>query len=203
MSTASSGQTSKHASNKEKILAAASALFLQGGAAALSVRAIAKQAGLSTIGIYSHFDGKQGILDTLYIEGFEMVSAVLDVPEEGEDPVGALLRASGDYLDLAERNAAHYRLIFGERDDNYQPSDAAQEVGARAFERLTETVARALPRTASRAEQQDVAVQVWSLLHGSVVLRNHAVSQLVDMREWKSRAIDAVAAILQSQRLIA
>ena len=39
---------------KSKILYAASALFLEGGLAALSVRAISKKAGLSTIGIYSH-----------------------------------------------------------------------------------------------------------------------------------------------------
>ena len=53
--------------NKEKILEAASVLFLKGGSAALSVRAIAKAAGVSTIGIYSYFEGKQGILDVLYI----------------------------------------------------------------------------------------------------------------------------------------
>ena len=59
---------------REKILDAASALFLKGGTNALSVRAIAKGAGMSTIGIYSHFKGKQGISDALYIEGFELVA---------------------------------------------------------------------------------------------------------------------------------
>ena len=58
---------------RQKILEAASALFLKGGTNALSVRAIAEGAGMSTIGIYSHFKGKQGILDALYIEGVELV----------------------------------------------------------------------------------------------------------------------------------
>ena len=58
---------------RTKILNAASELFLEGGGDALSVRAISKRAGLSTIGIYSHFQGKQGILDALYIEGFNHV----------------------------------------------------------------------------------------------------------------------------------
>ena len=50
---------------KENILQAASELFLEGGSAALSVRAIARRAGVSTMGIYSHFEGKQGSLDAL------------------------------------------------------------------------------------------------------------------------------------------
>ena len=70
---------------RERILHAAGELFLEGGLQALSVRAIAARAGLSTIGIYSHFDGKQGILDALYIEGFERLyrsMAPEDLPQD-------------------------------------------------------------------------------------------------------------------------
>ena len=80
-------------SNKANILEAASKLFLEGGSGALSVRAIAKQAGVSTIGIYSHFEGKQGILDALYIEGFELVSRLIDdVLDENLSPRAAIVR---------------------------------------------------------------------------------------------------------------
>ena len=47
--------------SKSKILMAASELFAENGAGGLSVRAISGRAGLSTIGIYNHFNGKQGI----------------------------------------------------------------------------------------------------------------------------------------------
>lgn len=189
--------------NKAKILAAASRLFLQGGSEALSVRAIAKQAGVSTIGIYSHFDGKQGILDALYIEGFEMVSAALDMPVEStsalREPLPSLLRAAGNYLKLAETHEAHYRLIFGDRQRDYQPSEEAQRVGAHAFARLTEAVAKALPENTSKQKQQDAAVQVWSLLHGSASLRRHDVALLVDMRCWRERVLDAVEILVKGQ----
>ena len=101
-------------SNKENILEAASAIFLEGGTAALSVRAIAKAAGVSTIGIYSHFDGKQGILDALYVEGFEAVDRAMSVLDLGLSPVDAILRAASNYLELAESRRAHYNLIFGD-----------------------------------------------------------------------------------------
>ena len=66
---------------RQKILEAASTLFLKGGTHALSVRAIAEGASMSTIGIYSHFKGKQGILDALYIEGFTLVDEMMKQSE--------------------------------------------------------------------------------------------------------------------------
>ena len=79
----------------------------------MSVRAIAKRAGVSTIGIYSHFQGKQGILDALYIEGFERVSEAMNVETEGREPRDIILEATRGYLEIAENYEAHYRLIFG------------------------------------------------------------------------------------------
>ncbi|MBT8149442.1 MAG: TetR/AcrR family transcriptional regulator [Pseudomonadales bacterium] len=183
-------------SNKQNILDAASALFLRGGAQALSVRAIASQAGVSTIGIYSHFDGKQGVLDALYIEGFELVSAALEVPGAQQDPVRALLKAARNYMQLAEQNRAHYRLIFGDSEGDYTPSEQARRVGAQAFDRLTEAVALALPKAKNKKQQQAAALQIWSLLHGSVSLRHHDVSQLVDMKQFQAQVLAALEILI-------
>jgi AcrR family transcriptional regulator len=173
---------------KTKILNASSKLFLKGGAGALSVRAIAAQAGISTIGIYSYFQGKQGILDTLYIEGFERVSAALDVPHS-KTAKAAVLQACQNYLDSAEEFQAHYRLIFGQQEDSYSPSEEARAVGVAAFKRLTKLVARLLPDDAPLSEQIDAAIQVWSVIHGFVSLRQHLIAQMVSMANWKIRTM--------------
>ena len=98
---------------KSTILKAASELFLEGGTSALSVRAISKRAGVSTIGIYSHFKGKQGILDELYIEGFEKVFAAMDILKSAKGPRETILQGVKGYLEVADKYEAHYRLIFG------------------------------------------------------------------------------------------
>jgi AcrR family transcriptional regulator len=175
---------------KTRILAAASRLFLRGGAAALSVRAIAAEAELSTIGIYSHFQGKQGILDALYIEGFERVAEAMRVSSETHTPREAVRTACQNYLQSADAYQAHYQLIFGQADSSYQPSKQAQDVGRKAFEVLTDLVARLLPDTASKQARHDAAMQIWSVLHGFVGLRQHAVARLVDMRHWQNRALN-------------
>lgn len=174
---------------KTKILNAASTLFLKDGVAALNVRAIAETAGVSTIGIYSHFQGKQGILDALYIEGFEQVSLAMDVSTAGVKPQAAMLQACKNYLTSAEAFQAHYRLIFGQADDAYQPSTEAFEAGMAAFVGLTKLVAKLLPPAATRAQQQDAAIKVWSVAHGFICLRHHTVAKFVDMRDWKQRAM--------------
>lgn len=175
---------------KTKILDAASSLFLVGGATALSVRAIAKQAGISTIGIYSHFQGKQGILDTLYIQGFQLVAqAMSSASDSGEDPV---ILAAKNYLELAETHEAHYKLIFGEVNGGYSPSKEARQASIEAFRRLTVVVASLLPNTATANEQQDAAMQIWALTHGFVSLKHHAVSEMMDNSGWKAKALLAI-----------
>lgn len=182
--------------SKRNILKAASELFLEGGTAALSVRAIAGRAGISTIGIYSHFQGKQGILDALYIEGFTAVIQALAVDDLAADSRERVLLASQRYLETAETYEPHYGLIFGKLDDSYQPSDEARAVAAAGFARLTEVVGGLLAAGASASAKRDVALQVWALIHGFVGLKNHAVGELVDMRCWKERAMEAVVILV-------
>lgn len=182
---------------RSKILNAASQLFLQTGAQGLTVRAIAKQAGLSTIGIYSHFQGKQGILDALYIKGFELVSTAIKVEQEKLSPTDAILKACENYLESAQKNAAHYRLIFGEADAGYAPSQQAQAAGKAAFQELTELIAKLLPDDSSKDIQQAQAIRIWAIVHGYTSLSQHAVTQLVNMQEWKSQALDTVAGQLK------
>ena len=86
--------------NKTKILTAASEIFAETGTAGLSVRAISSRAGLSTMGIYNHFQGKQGILDALYIEGFELVMQAIRIDETGLTPRDAVLLGLVNYIDI-------------------------------------------------------------------------------------------------------
>ncbi|MES3025787.1 MAG: TetR family transcriptional regulator [Pseudomonadota bacterium] len=178
---------------KTRILTASSELFLEGGYDALSVRAIAARAAMSTIGIYNHFQGKQGILDTLYAEGFERVVQAMDVKDE--DPRAALLQACGNYLVIAERFPAHYDLIYGKSDGTYTPSPEARVVGVRAFEGLHALIVRLVPPGTGEAALVDAAMQVWSVVHGFVSLRRHVIAKVVPMEHWRDRALPVIAIV--------
>lgn len=186
---------------RTRILNAASALFLEGGASALSVRAIAKRAGLSTIGIYSHFQGKQGILDALYIEGFELVSDAMNVQAEGAITREHVLSAARGYLRVARDHEAHYRLIFGESDRGYEPSEEAVEASKRAFAMLVQLAGGFLEKSAGAKQRQQIALDVWAIVHGYVSLSHHAIAgQGWDLEAMAIRAVAMHLDALEAQR---
>tara|TARA_R110000744_G_scaffold167365_7_gene284837 strand:+ start:1247 stop:1858 length:612 start_codon:yes stop_codon:yes gene_type:complete len=178
---------------KRKILSAASELFLAGGIAALSVRSIAKEAGVSTIGIYSHFNGKEGILDELYIQGFELVMQAIQFEQEKLTAKQILLKAIKGYFAMAEAHEGHYRLIFGESDSRYAPSDEAKAVAETAFGTLIKVTALLLPQDANLALKQKNALEIWAFLHGYVSLKHHAVASVFQTPNWYSLAEEALA----------
>lgn len=180
---------------KARILKAASGLFLEGGIGALSVRAIAARADMSTIGIYSHFKGKQGILDTLFIEAAKYVSAAMDAAEGAPDAKSAMMAAAGAYLDFAENQAAHYRLFFGETDPDYAPSPEAEEAARQAYRKLLRHTAHLLPADAANMDVERTALAFWAQLHGFVGLTRHAVADHVQIDNWR----DLIMTSLENQ----
>lgn len=183
---------------KQKILEAASALFLEGGAAALSVRAIAGRAEISTIGIYSHFKGKQGILDALYTQAAELASAAMDVPFETMTPRDALMQAANNYVSLSETHEAHYRLFFGESDPGYTPSDEAQAEGFSAFGKLLRLTAYVMPSGTSAEACREGALGTWALMHGFFGLRHHAGADQMQVADWRALILRTVANQMES-----
>jgi len=184
--------------SKSKILVAASEIFAESGARGLSVRAISGRAGLSTIGIYNHFNGKQGILDALYIEGFELVMGAIEFDLSKFGPRDAVLHGLANYIDLAAENRGHYQLIFGREDPTYSPSSTAIKVGEEAFNRLTALVARALPAHLSGRQKREAALQLWALAHGYITLQDHEATDLIPTAAWRDLTINAVTTHLDA-----
>jgi AcrR family transcriptional regulator len=178
---------------KDTILQAASELFLEGGASALNVRGISKRAGVSTIGIYSHFKGKQGILDKLYIEGFEKILSAMDIPDASGPVREVILQGVKGYLDVGDQYEAHYRLIFGEGDTSYSPSEEAQNMAKKAFEKLVDISSIMLPEDTEIKEKQRIALEIWAFVHGYVSLKHHFMSTLVFPVGWNTLALSALA----------
>ena len=183
---------------KKKILDAASALFLEDGTAALSVRAIAARAELSTIGIYSHFKGKQGILDALYTQAAELASSAMDVPLETMNPRSALIKAADNYVSLSENHEAHYRLFFGESDPGYSPSDAAQAAGFEAFGKLLRLTAFVMPPDTSADKCRDTALGTWALMHGFFGIRHHAGADQMQVSDWRALILKTVVGQMEA-----
>ena len=177
--------------NKDKILKAASALFLEGGFDALSVRAIAQKAGLSTIGIYSHFKGKQGIIDALFIDACEKLHQIIET-SQGNTGSERVIDACERIVSFSNTHRAHYQLIFNNTESHTPlPEDALQ-----AYQKLNDSLVSltaTLPKKApSTSKAAALGAQVWALVHGFISLNSIKKIPNTENSDWQEKAAQAV-----------
>ena len=185
--------------NRQRILDAAHAIFAESGLAGLSVRAIATRAGLSTIGVYSHFKGKRGILLALYADGFARLGDAADIPPQVADGADLVPLLVNRYIDFHRDHPAHYQLMFGM--DRSQLGDAAMvgSIAKASIERLAATRSRLLPGNLPADAALTVTFRVWVLMHGYVSLREMAGFRMMSDDEWRGEVIAAVRQLLSGE----
>jgi AcrR family transcriptional regulator len=182
--------------NRQRILDAAQAICAESGLAGLSVRAIAARAGLSTIGVYSHFKGKRGILLALYADGFARLGEAADIPSEVAEGADLLALLVNRYIDFHRDHRSHYQLMFGMDHDQLGDSATLGAIGKASIARLAATLGRLLPQGQAPEAALAAAFRVWVLMHGYVTLREMVRFRMMDEAEWRGEVIAAVSQLL-------
>jgi AcrR family transcriptional regulator len=169
----------------DALLDAASEILETEGPDALSVRRIAAAAGVAPMGVYNHFDSKNGIIDALFMQGFERLRVALATAiAEIQDPYEALREGGRRYRALALAHPMAYRLMFLRTIPGYEPSPAALEVAGRAFDSLVDAVQRAMTAgVLAEAPPTEIAQIIWSSLHGWVSLELTGIGFVEDQDE--------------------
>jgi AcrR family transcriptional regulator len=150
---------------RETLLDAALRLLEERGPGALRIRDLAAAAEQSTMGVYTHFGSKQGLLEQLYLHGFERLEERLNtVPSDGQGRQ-ALLQFALAYRQFALDNEALYGLMFERAAPDFVPSDASRMAGLTTFEMLAARIAGWRPDLADPAADAHL---VWATMHGLV-----------------------------------
>ncbi|MCU1346064.1 MAG: TetR/AcrR family transcriptional regulator [Acidimicrobiia bacterium] len=154
------------------ILEAAGDLLAKEGAEALTVRRIAAQAGCSTMGLYSRFGGKDGVVEQLFMEGFQQLCAAMDEVRMADPETLDLRPCSRNYRQWALDNATQYLVMFGGAVPGYEPSSDAKAVSHACFEQLVAQVARMQSAGVMRSSPpaESIAEVIWATMHGHVML---------------------------------
>jgi AcrR family transcriptional regulator len=163
------------------ILDAADRVLAVDGPEALTVRRIATEAGLSTMGVYSRFGGKEGVVDQLRIDGFQILIETMELTPTTDQPLDDLRGCGRNYRKFALAHPTHYLVMFGSALTDCEMSDDAGNAGHSAFAQLVERIHRGQSLGVIRADVDDAAIAevVWSTLHGHMVLelrQRHAMS---------------------------
>ena len=163
------------------LLDAATHLLETEGTDALSVRRIAAEAHVAPMGVYTHFDGKHGVVEALWVEGFDRLRVTLESLEQIDDPGDALIEGFRRYRALARAHPMAYRLMFLKAVPGFEPSVEAAWAAALSFEALVAAVRRAMESGAvADGDPVQMAQVVWAAVHGWVSLELDGMIFLAD-----------------------
>ena len=158
---------STSAATRGTLLDAALRLLEEHGPGAIRVRDVAAAADKSTMGVYTHFGSKQGLLEQLYLHGFQRLENQLNLVSSDGEGRQELLEFALAYRAFALDNEALYGLMFERATPDFVPSDASRLAGLATFEMLATRVADWRPDSPSPAADAHL---VWATMHGLVTI---------------------------------
>jgi AcrR family transcriptional regulator len=153
------------------VLRASLALIGEGGLDRLSMREVARKAGVSHQAPYHHFGDRESILAALAAEGFAELKAGMDraVTRARTDAVKAVEAVSRAYVDFALRHPAYFQVMFRADAVPLEKHPEARQRASAAFGGLAAQIDKAFADK-SAAERQTLVFACWGLTHGLATL---------------------------------
>ncbi|MEO7428836.1 MAG: TetR/AcrR family transcriptional regulator [Acidimicrobiales bacterium] len=125
---------SRRQSARAAILEAAWALVREEGLAGLSLRDLARQAGITTPTVYAYFASKSDIYDAMFGQAAEDFAAHMAVPYDTDDPREVLVAGTRRFVEFCTSDLARYQLLFQRTIPGFEPSAESYAPAARALE---------------------------------------------------------------------
>jgi AcrR family transcriptional regulator len=162
---------------RERLIQTALDALAEQGLDGLSLRNIARRAGVSHGAPLRHFPNLAGLLSEVAARGFQILSESIEKSAAqlapGSGPLARLRAGSRAYVECAVANPALFALMF--RPELLDADNASyRRAGAAAFERVVVQVRAA--QDAGWHPQRDTRVlagAVWAALHGLATLWAH------------------------------
>src|SRR6476469_126112 len=160
---------------RDEIVAAAVELLDEtGDEGAITLRSVARRAGIAAPSIYRHFPDQPAIMLAVGRQAFAELTALLrdEVAAAGDDPRRRLFAGCHAYLRYAEEHPQRYRLMCGglwmpSLNDTSVTRDDVATIGDACIELLTGTLDGCV--TAGLATSADLhtdTIALWLGLHG-------------------------------------
>jgi AcrR family transcriptional regulator len=153
------------------VLDAAGEILTRDGPAGLTMRRLASALGCTTTVLYTMFASKQGLIDAMYREGFDRLTARMrTIPPDA--PPAERLRLSGlAYRENALSSPQLYQLTFGAAAPEHTPGPEAVAAAETSLDALVEIVEACIDAGIFRREDPRFIAQVLTAgAHGAVSL---------------------------------
>ena len=152
----------KRRSARDAILEAAWALVRDEGLAGLSIRELAKRAGITTPTVYAYFDSKHAIYDAMFGQAAEEFADLMWAPYGTDDPREELTIGIRRFLDFCVENVPRYQLLFQRTIPGFEPFEGSYAHSRRSYDHL-------LGRLAGVGVTDQRLVDMWTAMSTGIV----------------------------------
>ena len=153
-----------HGDLRTALVRAAMELLDESGETALSLRAVARRAGVSPAAPYRHYDDREALVSAVAAVGYRELAERLAAAHPSPSTPEQLASVAIAYVQFALERPALFRIMFGEPCDR----DNKERVAATAA--VSEYVRAIAERTFPDADADALAAAIWALVHGFAFL---------------------------------
>ena len=137
------------------------------GVEKLSLRAVARDIGVSQTAPYRHFKDKTHLLAAIARQGFEMLAAQKEKACQADGTLNELIEGGVRYVQFAVANPERYKLMFGTKIENRCEFEDLMAAGQAAFSVMIERVELGIQEGLLIDEEPlTLAKSCWTTVHG-------------------------------------
>jgi AcrR family transcriptional regulator len=165
--------TYHHGDLKNALIKAGVEILAREGLSGLSLRKVAKLAGVSHAAPYAHFADKQALIAAISTEGFKQLYAQIESVRAAQEdnPSGLLTETAWATIQFALIEPDRFKLMFSSVLDKEKDYPDFVESSQQNFRQLVEIVAHCQNTAILKAGPADLAaVSVWGVVHGLIML---------------------------------
>ncbi|MFG3531233.1 TetR/AcrR family transcriptional regulator [Streptomyces sp. NPDC047917] len=156
--------TYHHGDLRAACLRAARELLEEDGSAGLSLRAVARRAGVSATAPYRHFADRDALVSAVAAQGYRELAEHLAAAHPSPATPEELAAVAVAYVRFALERPALFRVMFAEPCD----PDSEERVGATTA--ISEYVRSIVRGTFPGADPDALSTTVWAIVHGLAFL---------------------------------
>lgn len=148
------------------------------GTEALSLRALAREAGVSATAPYRHFPSKRCLLAGIATRGFKQLTAKMEEQLAQTKATNERFLAMGiTYVEFAVTNPVPYNLMFGSVIADFSDYQALQEASEECYAQLLEQLRALIEEYDLDVTDIELGGVVWSGVHGMASLMINSQSK--------------------------
>jgi len=183
--------TYHHGDLKNALIKAGVKILAKEGVSGLSLRKVAKQAGVSHAAPYSHFADKQALIAAISTEGFKQLYIQIEgiFKARQNEPSALLVETAWAYMEFALHEPDRFKLMFSSVLEKEKDYPDFVHFSQENFSQIVEVVKICQTAGVLRPGPVELtAVSVWGAAHGLVMLVlegqiSHTVLDQHDLKE--------------------